>query len=352
MKYGTSNTKRTNTLVQNSNDVLDKSMDRHVSNTNTAREVNVNVNTETETRTEIINEEVIERQIENVNLSRVLNFVFRQMLQEHVTLTYLDDVTITFSNGAPERKVSGKLVDLDALLAETINVPKIDEVKRFILNALGDIVDYDGTKRKFYRQVNDSIEDYDNLNDPVLLTYFTKNQTPGGHTYNLSLSGERSLALEVPGIITKVKKRILRTDSVIVDALLGEGEALDCYNSRMQETAVAKAGTEALQQLYSIIKDDKAMEAIDLITDPAEKAEAVRRLLRNCCSDEVLEVLKNLEYMGTRYTKGVFKYGWDRFQPVLMSKPDEGEDVFELGHQLEEHFKKFGSDVETHEIRN
>jgi hypothetical protein len=35
--------------------------------------------------------------------------------------------------------------------------------------------------------------------------------------------------------------------------------------------------------------------AIDALTDPADKAEAVRRLLRGCCSDEVLDVLKNLE---------------------------------------------------------
>jgi hypothetical protein len=39
----------------------------------------------------------------------------------------------------------------------------------------------------------------------------------------------------VPGIILEVNKNTLRTDSLIVDALLGQGEALDCYSMKVQE---------------------------------------------------------------------------------------------------------------------
>ena len=41
----------------------------------------------------------------NPNQSRVLNFVFRQLLQEYVTIMYLSNVKIGFSNGHPESQV-------------------------------------------------------------------------------------------------------------------------------------------------------------------------------------------------------------------------------------------------------
>ena len=45
----------------------------------------------------------------------------------------------------------------------------------------------------------------------------------------------------VNGIILNVTQRVLRTPSVIIDALLGQGEALDCYNEELQEAAVIAA---------------------------------------------------------------------------------------------------------------
>ena len=47
--------------------------------------------------------------------------------------------------------------------------------------------------------------------------------------------------IKVPGIIMDVKRRVLPTDSVFCDAVLGQGEALDCYNMRLQDAAALAA---------------------------------------------------------------------------------------------------------------
>jgi hypothetical protein len=41
--------------------------------------------------------------------------------------------------------------------------------------------------------------------------------------------------LKIPGIILSVKKQTLQTSSVIADALMGRGQALDCFNQKAQE---------------------------------------------------------------------------------------------------------------------
>ncbi len=44
--------------------------------------------------------------------------------------------------------------------------------------------------------------------------------------------------ISVPGIIMAVKNSVMRTEGVIVDALLGQGDALDAYSHGLQEQAV------------------------------------------------------------------------------------------------------------------
>src|SRR5699024_5756189 len=90
----------------------------------------------------------------------------------------------------------------------------------------------------------------------------------------------------VNGIILDVTDRIMRTPSLVVDALLGQGEALDCYNQELQLEAVNSAKLENQRAEISNktdevnvgITDDqwkvekerikKAIELIENIPDP------------------------------------------------------------------------------------
>ena len=58
----------------------------------------------------------------------------------------------------------------------------------------------------------------------------------------------------------------MRTDSVIADSLMGQGEALDCFNAHVQE---AKKNQLWLENQ----KTQLALETLSAITDPQVRAE-------------------------------------------------------------------------------
>ena len=72
-------------------------------------------------------EDSTERTLENVNVSRTLNFAFRQLNQEYITLLHLVDVRVAFYNGRPESTYEVPLSDLDRLLKQYV-VPQGDVI--------------------------------------------------------------------------------------------------------------------------------------------------------------------------------------------------------------------------------
>ena len=100
---------------------LSKSLAKHVESSNSNREINIQTATE-DSYTEST-ETSITRELVNVNQSRVLNFVFRQLLQEYVTVTYLDNIKIAFCNGHPESLRVVPIQQMDLLLADVITEP-------------------------------------------------------------------------------------------------------------------------------------------------------------------------------------------------------------------------------------
>lgn len=100
----------------------------------------------------------------------------------------------------------------------------------------------------------------------------------------------------------------MRTPSLVSEALLGQGEALDCYNQQLQDAAVTaadlnnmssmihniSAGMDILQSKERLEMDkeqlqqeisriQQAMAAIDDISDPIEKAKLYKKIFTDCC---------------------------------------------------------------------
>ena len=94
-------------------------------------------------------------------------------------------------------------------------------------------------------------------------------------TYTYSKNGQ-SKSLKVPGVILNIQHYTLRTDSVICDALMGQGEALDCFNLQLQDAAVLSAQL----QNYTTLQ---ALQVIDGISDPMEKAKLYKKVFGDCC---------------------------------------------------------------------
>jgi hypothetical protein len=265
--------------IKTLNRALSKQTQKSVSNRK------VEVNTETSTTSTESEESTVTRVLENLNKSRTLNFVFRQLNQELITVTYLDDVTFVFSNGYEEKKIVTKIDGLLQMLEEVMTNPA-DALATYqeIVNQLGNIYDYeDATNPKsFLEKYTENIWDFFNHTpgspwppaNPPLKTTPRFRKDPNLESSYTPFSGANPIT--VKDIIKNVTHRVLPTDSVIVDSILGQGEALDCFNLKLQDNAVLES------QLNNDIKQ-QSMDIINAITDPTERAAMYKKVFGDCC---------------------------------------------------------------------
>lgn len=198
---------------------------RHAQEASANRQVEVNTSFQTTTSTGEQTE--IERTIENVNVSRTLNFVFRQMNQEFVTILHLIDIRVGFFNGFPEARREVPLGQLDDLLAEVVEREQIAGVRQAIVDQLTSIRDYQQTIHSDFVVSTEGFE----RGDGYLRVNPSKTQS----------FDER---YTVRGLIMSAVSNVIRTDGVIAESLLGEATALDEYAQRLQELEIARRAAE------------------------------------------------------------------------------------------------------------
>jgi hypothetical protein len=261
----------------------------------------IEVNTESTTTETSSTEESTTRVIENLNKSRTLNFVFRQLNQELITIIYLDDVTFVFSNGYEEKKITCKIDGLYQMLTEVLTPADVNTTYQEIINQLGNVYDFENHKRSFLVKYQDVIHDFYTAeagtswnvppNTPVPgvpPSIPTPPGVPPPAIINNRINFKKNPSLEstyttddgkqftVRGIIKNVTHRVLPTDSLIVDALLGGGEALDCFNQKLQDAAAISASLENQEK-------EQAIAIINSITTPADKAANYKKVFGTCC---------------------------------------------------------------------
>lgn len=259
------NTTSVNEAIQTQVKTLVGSTTSHSAKSDSNREIEVNTSTTSTSISET--EETIVRELENINKSRVLNFVFRQLLQEFISITYLYDVSFVYSNGFASQKRSCKLSGLDSMMENLFPSEQARQVAKDIIhNQLCNINDYLGTKHSLIEQVT---QEYTNCINP-------KSNIGSQKYVRLKHLSQEYKGKTVNGIIMDVTHRIMRTPSVIVDALLGQGEALDCYNQRLQVAATQNAELENT-------KLSQAIKVIDGIERPDEQAKNYKKVFGECC---------------------------------------------------------------------
>ena len=263
-----SNTNTFESVVGQQMTALENALSTHVSSTDSVREIDVNSETSTTSISET--EELVVRKLKNINKSRVLNFVFRQLLQEYYTVTYLDDVSIVYSNGYPSSFQRVKLSDIDTLLNKVLEPAHVSTVRNRIFTYLCNVPDYNGDLTSFIESVENEIGNCIDPDAETIKQFYVRKkkgleQEYEGKTFN--------------GIITNIKHRVLRTPSLIVEALLGQGEALDCYNQILQNEATINAQLENAKLKQSI-------DIIEGVSDAAEKAKLYKQVFGECCPKE------------------------------------------------------------------
>ena len=204
--------------------------EKHVMKASAKRDVQINTSYEVKEETGV--ETSVEREIENINVGRTLNSVFRQMNQEFITLLHLVDVRVAFFDGFAESKREVTLPELDSLLEEVIvDESKCEEVQKAIIDQLENIFDYKDQHHSFVEEK--PLKDRNGKDVPNSAYLRVKKDYTS--TYKDEATGTE---IVVPGIILSAKKSVLRTEGVIVEALLGQGDALDAYSHGLQDEAV------------------------------------------------------------------------------------------------------------------
>lgn len=256
---------------------LSTATSKHAAEASTKREVEVD--TEYEVSEETGEERAIERTLENTNLSRTLNFVFKQMNQEFVTMAHLVDVRVGFTNGGVDVTPGGgglegiqyreaSLTELDDLLADVIDEDHRANVREMIEAELSNVFDYRGAVRSMVERVDlpgsEGGEGAYLRVDPDLTTTYTD---------------ETGNEFTVPGIVLSADKNVMRTDGIVVEALLGRGEALDGYATDLQHEEVRKRLLQNDEREATIARERLAH---DVVTDgDDESADRFDRVFRH-----------------------------------------------------------------------
>ncbi|MGW6012236.1 hypothetical protein [Streptomyces sp. NPDC055210] len=223
----------------------------------------VTVDTSMDMKLEEGEESAVERTIENINTSRTLNFLFRQMNQEYAAVLHLVDVRVAFFSGHNESREEVPLAEMDSLLHRVLNSDtQITAVREQILALVAGTRDLAGNTHPGF--VRTEAPDGTGLAPAVDPTYTSTYTTPDGRTITL------------PGIVTAAEHHVMRTDGMTVDAFLGEGQGLDAYSTGLQEQALR---AQAADNLLKEREAERLQVALDIARDGDERrARAFRTL--------------------------------------------------------------------------
>ncbi|MFD2671280.1 Ig-like domain-containing protein [Marinicrinis sediminis] len=248
---------------------------KHVATASSRR--NMEVKSDYEVKSTESEEVSTVREIENINMSRTLNFVFRQMNQEYISILHLVDVrigyfTIDIVNGVEEPKYKEvTLPQLDSLLKEAIVPERIKDVRNSILHQLANIFDYQDRHHCFVEE--EAFQDADG----TLVPFSSYLRIKKNYYSEYKLDPDAESGIKVPGIIMAANRHVLRTDGIIVEAVLGQGEALDDYSKKLQEETIREKDLRN-DLLYEEIRMKR--QANEILKSKDEQAAHVYSLLQ------------------------------------------------------------------------
>jgi hypothetical protein len=248
---------------------------KHAAEKSSKRDVKVD-STKTVTTTSE-NEQTIVRTLENSSLAHTLNFTFRQMTQEFISLLHLVDIRfahltewfevdgtrsmVTPDPAKPDMRIPRinyeevALPQLSALLQRICaSTESAGIAESIILRQLDAVFDYEGDLIAVVEEVDRQVPSRDSATGKIrtredpdhpgkLVPVFERltwtRFDPGLKTAYKDGDGPDAFSITVAGVVLGVTKNSLRTDGVVVDCFLGGGTALDGYGTRLQ-TALAR----------------------------------------------------------------------------------------------------------------
>jgi hypothetical protein len=194
-----------------------------------------------------------------------------------------------------------ELENIDSLLEEVVAAPHIATVRNILLKPYCAVFNYERQPKQFIKKFTANLDDCLGTGSNDVLEMYIKNpeltDTAGPVT--------------IKGVILNVQEEILRTDSLIVDAILGQGDALDCFNLRIQDAEAERAYLQnaqmqvdmnikqdemalkqAAQEMENYVKEKEIELRIEMYNlqkdiiqsvDPEVQIEKFKKVFTNCC---------------------------------------------------------------------
>ena len=247
-----------------------ESVGEHAKESSSKRELSVTSSTETET--EIGEESSIERVINNVNMRRVLNFVFRELNQEYTTKLHLKDIYVGFTNELLDSWRQVPISGLHTLLDEVMinDQGKKDETAKRILKVAGTVFNNEDVPVRVLEHIH-----YNPILDTVDVTpavidangEYDAPTSTDYYRFKIGSLAQGNTKHPVDGVLLSEQNIVMRTDSVIVEALLGQADALDNYSMEIQEAAARK-------ETLANEREALLLSTIQAIADPELRAKA------------------------------------------------------------------------------
>jgi hypothetical protein len=300
--------------VRQSNiNTLSRALNKHVQQSNAMRQIDVNTSTSDTSRSG--EENVTVRELQNVNLNNVLNITYRQLLQEYTVVTYLSNLKFAYTNGYPESYTVSDLSNLPNMLKDLLDDTDPDTINNVLCKLLSPycaVLNYADDEVPFVQKKE--VTNNNCLDIPGCTAQTSE------HFYRIvkgitDTYTDGVIDITVKGIILNVQKQTLQTSSLIADALLGRGDALDCFNQNAQNAANIAAYANTLQQMQQltdsiqttannqlfadqqldmgekqiVLTEKQAdvvtqqMDVVTGITDPLEKATHYKKVFGTCC---------------------------------------------------------------------
>jgi hypothetical protein len=296
-----------NTSVRTTNaQALSKALDKHVNKSNANRQVQINTSTtETSKDTE---ETSTEREVVNYNKSRVLNFVFRQLQQEYINITYLNNIKIAFHTGTPDSLRIVPLEELSDFLDEVLDLSSYSNRRIFaekeLLKHYCRVTNYDNKNVQFLEQTKTEHDLYfpENIKLMEGKPYWRKSKST--EVYN-----DGNVSAPIDGIILNVQKTTLKTSSVLAEAILGQVDALDCFNLQIQDSESQKGYMDLFEREQRLkIEESRAANEHDKVAAEVEKmnAEKAKLLAEATLISDVIDsadVVSKVEVVKELYSK-------------------------------------------------
>lgn len=252
---------------------LSEATTEHASDASSKRELSVT--STSERTTEAGSETLVERTITNLNRRRVLNFVFRELNQRYITKFHLKEVRVAFCNGQGKCWREVPLSGLRPFLKQYVVPRKVNDVAQRILKVAGFVFDANDNAINCLDlvEIGPNGASAEVTSEPLLVG--GEFPPPTDHTYYRFRKGALTDQDKNPvdGVLLQTKEITMRTDSVVVEALLGQADALDQYAMKIQAETADKLALENQREalLHSVV---------NAIEDPIERAHTAANLFR------------------------------------------------------------------------